>query len=62
VSHDEDEWKWKLEDNDVFSVSSMYKVLEVLLILEDGLNAEGQKVFSYILKSTTPSKLVAFSW
>jgi len=33
VSHEEDGWKWRLGDDGVFSVSSMYKVLEGLLIL-----------------------------
>jgi hypothetical protein len=59
VSHEKDGWKWRLDDDRVFSVSSMYKVLEGLLILEDGLNPMEEKVFGYLWKCPAPSKVVA---
>lgn len=62
VSHEEDRWKLRFEDDGVISVSSMYKVLEGLLILEDGLNPVEEEVFGYLWKSPAPSKVVAFSW
>jgi len=61
-SQEVDRWKWRLEDNRIFSVKSMYKALENLLILEEGSNPVEEKVFGYLWKSPAPSKVVAFSW
>ena len=46
----------------MFSVSSSYKALGEIALLEEGLNDLEQWVFTNLWKSPSPSKVVAFSW
>ena len=62
LGEEADRWLWLPEDSGVFSVSSSYKVLENLVILEEGVNVEEEGIFSKLWKSPAPSKVVAFSW
>lgn len=47
--------------NGGFSVKSIYKKLEVLM-LESTISVEQRRVFTHIWKSSALSKLVTFSW
>jgi len=60
-TYQEDRWIWKLEEQGVFSVKSMYAKLEGLII-NDNRPEEENKVFRQIWKSGASSKVVAFSW
>jgi hypothetical protein len=57
-----DKWWWTPDDGGTFSVSSSYRVLEGIVLLEDGLNALEERVFCEIWKSPAPTKVIAFSW
>jgi hypothetical protein len=57
-----DSWKWKLEGEGGFSVKSLYKKLDGVLMGADGCPEEERKAFTQIWKSGAPSKVVAFSW
>lgn len=46
----------------VFSVKSAYSILEKLFLWEEGVSAFHEGIFSFIWKSSAPSKVVAFSW
>jgi len=59
---EEDVWWWRLEESGFFSVKSMYKKLEVLMLEESTILEEQGVVFDSIWKSPAPSKVVAFSW
>ena len=55
-------WMWRLQDDNIFSVKSMYLKLEGR---ENGVvgNSEGERrVFRQIWKSVAPSKVSAFVW
>ena len=58
---EEDRWTWKLEEERVFSVKSMYAKLEGLIINDDDRSEEEKKVFRQIWKSRASSMVVAFS-
>lgn len=60
--HEEDVWKWRLEESGNFTVKSSYDKLESSILLEDEWRVEDRKVFSCLWKSPAPSKVVAFSW
>jgi hypothetical protein len=53
---------WLPEESGVYSVNSSYRVLENLVVEEEGVNVEEGKIFSSLWKSPAPSKVVAFSW
>lgn len=59
---EDDVWVWKLEERGIFSVKSLYKKLEGLMLEERTISEEQGRVFSSIWKSPAPSKVVAFSW
>lgn len=61
-SQEEDRWIWRLEDNGVFSVNSMYKKLDSEVGAEADLGVMERRVFSDIWKSMALFKVVAFSW
>lgn len=58
----EDRWWWRLEENGVYTVNSMYKKLEEDVLVEDNLDGLERRVFCNIWKSMAPLKVVAFSW
>jgi len=62
LSHGEDVRVWKLEENGEFSVSSLYKKLEVFSAHDDDTGEEERRVFVQLWKSPAPSKVVALSW
>jgi hypothetical protein len=51
-----------LDEEGCFTVKSMYKKLEGLLLEERTVTDDQRRVFSYLWKSKAPSKVVAFSW
>jgi len=51
-----------LPEEGVFTVRSIYKVSEEILLLDDGLSFFQEEVFMNLWKSPTPSKVVDFSW
>lgn len=59
---EEDKWVWSVVDDGMFSVKSAYNILEGIFLVEDGVGALKEGVFSLIWKSPAPSKVVAFSW
>jgi len=61
-SRGEHRWTWKLEEDRVFSVNSLYVKLEGRG-LRVGNRSEGERrVFRQIWKTGAPSKVVAFVW
>jgi len=50
------------EESGVFSVSSSYKALEELVLLEGVLSVDEEVIFEKLWESPAPSKVVAFSW
>jgi len=58
----EDAWKWRAEENGLFSVNSTYILSAKLIVWEDGWSDIEKEVFSYLWKGATPSRVVAFSW
>jgi hypothetical protein len=58
----EDEWRWKLEDNGIYSVSSAYLKLEEVVLQEDLWGVEEKRVFENMWRSPAPSKVIAFGW
>ncbi|KEH34551.1 hypothetical protein MTR_3g063130 [Medicago truncatula] len=61
-SHEEDRWKWGLEESGMFSVKSSYGKLEGIVLTEDFWSETDKRVFRKIWKSPAPSRVVAFSW
>jgi len=61
-SHEEDRWRWGLEESGIFSVKSTYDKLVGLVLEEDLWSMEEKSVFAKLWKSLAPSKVVAFSW
>ena len=60
-SNEADVWKWKMEDNGVFTVSSSYKKLEEL-VFGEVVWSEGEKgVFDKMWRSPAPSRGKHFS-
>lgn len=59
---DMDKWWWTPDDGGNFSVNSSYRVLEGIVLLDDGLNDLEERVFGDLWKSSAPSKVIAFSW
>jgi hypothetical protein len=57
-----DEWCWKPEERGGFSVTSCYKLLERLFLIEDNIPDGDAHVFSYLWKCKTPSKVLAIAW
>jgi len=53
---------WLPDEEGIFSVKSAYYILENIFLVEEGVGVLEEEVFSLILKSLTPSKVVAFSW
>lgn len=61
-NNEEDRWRWKLEDNESFSVKSLYHKLEGRG-LGEVVRPEGERrVFRHIWKVAAPSKVRAFVW
>jgi hypothetical protein len=61
-SLNEDVWRWKLDDNGVFSVKSAYIRLKSVIDTEDVWGEEEKRVFANLWKCPAPSKVVAFAW
>ncbi|XP_045810956.1 uncharacterized protein LOC123905399 [Trifolium pratense] len=57
-----DAWFWDLEDDGRFLVKSVYLLLGSVFNSESVFNDSQLKVFKNIVKSPTPSKVLAFSW
>jgi hypothetical protein len=62
LSLEEDEWKWRLEEDGKFSVSSTYNLLGLIFSPESLLGVHELRVLSIIWKCPAPSKVIAFSW
>ncbi|GAU22965.1 hypothetical protein TSUD_247100 [Trifolium subterraneum] len=62
LSEVDDEWRWRLEDDGMFSVSSVYRHLGCVFSPASVLNDHELRVLYYIWKSPAPSKVIAFSW
>jgi hypothetical protein len=62
LSHEEDRWKWGLEDSGFFSVKSAYGKLEGMVLREDLWSVPEKRVFRKIWKSPALSRVVALSW
>ena len=62
VGVEDDRWRWKLEDDDIFTVKSLYVKLEGKEVGEVGHPEEKRRVFRQIWKSGAPSKVIAFVW
>jgi hypothetical protein len=61
-SQDRDKWRWRLEEDRVFMVKSLYSKL-VGRWLGEGFFAESQlRMFTHIWKGPAPAKVMAFSW
>jgi len=60
LSQGVDEWCWKIEENGMFSVRSIYKKLEALTALDE-VSGEETRVFTQVWKCAAPSKVVALS-
>lgn len=56
-----DRWWWKLEEKGSFSVSSMYRKLDDIVV-SDPLSEVQLLAFTHIWKSPAPAKVIAFSW
>jgi len=57
-----DKWLWMSDDGGIFSVSSSYKVLEGIVLLEDDLVTIEERVFGDLWNIPAPSKVIVFSW
>jgi len=56
-----DRWWWKLEEKGSFSVSSMYRKLDEMVVTVSSTEVQ-LSAFTHIWKSPAPSKVIAFSW
>ena len=61
-TQEDDVWRWRLEEEGRFTVKSMYKKLEGLLLEARSVMDDQGRVFLNLWKSKAPSKVVAFSW
>jgi len=61
-SQEEDVWRWRLEDDGRFSVKSLYRKMEGLMLEDESVSLEEVRVFSRKGSSAAPSKVAAFSW
>jgi hypothetical protein len=59
LAQGEDVWSWKLEEGGGFTVSSMYKKLAKVPVLEEEWGEAENRVFTQIWKTPAPSKVVA---
>jgi hypothetical protein len=59
---EEDRWSWLPESDEVFSVKFSYKLLSEEIRMEVEVEEALVGVFGQIWDSSTPSKLIAFSW
>jgi len=57
-----DSWRWKLEDEGTFTVSSSYELLVELVLPLELLSETKEMVFGAVWKSLAPSIVVVFSW
>lgn len=57
-----DVWVWKMEEDGIFTVKSLYAKLEDRWIIENNWSVEEKRVFTQLWKSPAPSKVVALSW
>jgi hypothetical protein len=62
LSGEEDAWRWRLEDDGVFSVKSVYLLLGNIFAMEPEFGTQELRVFNNIWKSPVPSKVIAFAW
>jgi len=62
ISQGEDEWRWNLENHGVFTVSSTYKKLANIVIVETERVGEENRVFAHMWKCSAPSKVAVLSW
>lgn len=58
---EEDRWCWRPEGQGVFTVKSVYKVVEALLPVIVSVGVLEEQVFRMLWKSPAPSKVVVFS-
>ena len=61
-SNEEHEWRWNLEENDFYSVTSAYLKSEGLLLAEFRWSEEEKMVFEDMWYSSDPSKVVSLGW
>jgi hypothetical protein len=59
---EEDRWRWKLGEEDVFTVNSMYVKLEEGGRTEVTIPGDEKFVFRHIWKVGVPSKVTALVW
>lgn len=59
---EEDRWVWLPDEGGLFSVKSAYSILENIFLMDEGVGALEEGVFSLLWKSSAPTKVVAFSW
>jgi hypothetical protein len=61
-SMDEDRWIWLINPDETFSVKSTYIFLAEELRRTEDIDEDLRRVLNQIWESTTPSKVIAFSW
>ncbi|MCH79823.1 LINE-1 reverse transcriptase like [Trifolium medium] len=62
MSLEEDKWRWDLDPDGGFSVSSAYEDISKELVLGPTLSHFEAAMFKHLWKSPAPSKVIAFSW
>jgi len=61
-SQEEDFWKWRRDEDDMFTVESTYKMLERLLVCGDTQNGIEKQLSGHLGKILASSKVMVFSW
>jgi hypothetical protein len=61
-SEDEDEWRWKAEEEGVFTVKSTYGLMSTKLLMRRDLGEDQIFSFKAIWKSPAPSKVAGLAW
>jgi len=59
-AQEENYWKWIQPKNGVFSVNPTYSLLVKLLVWEERCSNGEKTVLSYLWKSLSPSRVMAF--
>jgi O-methyltransferase involved in polyketide biosynthesis len=61
LSEEEDKWRWRLDENGIFTVKSVYMLLGTVFPSELVFNEQQLRVLNNIWKSPVPSKVIAFA-